>query len=309
MSLVERALKKLQESRVGAPIESDAPTLSVGARAAEAVATHSARHEQGAPSSPKQATKSRRSERTVVVDKNALRAMELLPPVNLERQIASQYQQIKRPLIASALGKGSEPIPNAYAIMLASALPGEGKTFTSINLALSMALERDIEIILIDADVAKPHVTRIFDVSSEKGLLDLLADSSLDPESAILDTNIPGLSLLPAGRQTETATELLASARMEQLIKQLAGEGGRRILLFDSPPLLLSTESRALVHAVGQVVLVVRAEVTPRRAVQEAIEAIGESKPTSLILNQTSTPASGGYYGYGTYGDSTSSST
>jgi protein-tyrosine kinase len=240
--------------------------------------------------------------RKVIVDRNALRAMQLLPPVKLERQIGSQYQQVKRPLIASALGKGA----TAQAIMLASALPGEGKTFTSINLALSMALEKDTEVLLIDADVAKPHLTKIFGMQAERGLLDLLTDSALRPESVILSTDIPGLSLLPAGRQTESATELIASERMVQIIQQLGAADSRRINLFDSPPLLLSTESRALVPSVGQVVLVVRAEITPRRAVQDALAMIPDDKPVSLILNQSSVPASEGYYGYGTYGDQSS---
>jgi exopolysaccharide/PEP-CTERM locus tyrosine autokinase len=229
--------------------------------------------------------------------------MELMPPAAFERQIASQYQHVKRPLVAAALGKSSSPVANGHLIMLASALPGEGKTFTSINLALSMALEKDTEVLLIDADVVKPHVTRIFGLLAERGLLDLLTDSTLHPDSLILPTDVPGLSILPAGRQVANATELLASARMEQIVTQLGGARGRRIVLFDSPPLLLSTESRAIVAVVGQVVLVVRAESTSRTAVSDAIDLVGEARPISLILNQSESPPSSGYYGYGSYGD------
>ena len=298
MSLVERALKKLQESRTTSP-SSDG--VSQDRRGVAATLQHSSASSAEPFTSPivELAPKIEFSNRKVIIDRNALRALQLLPPVNLERQIASQYQQVKRPIIASAFGKG----PMAQAIMLASALPGEGKTFTSINLALSMALEKDTEVLLIDADVAKPHLTKIFGMQGERGLLDLLTDSTLRPESVILPTDIPGLSLLPAGKQTETATELIASERMAQIIQQLGAADSRRINLFDSPPLLLSTESRALVPSVGQVVLVVRAEMTPRRAVQDALAMISEDKPVSLILNQSSVPASEGYYGYGTYGD------
>jgi protein-tyrosine kinase len=309
MSLVERALKKLQESRSGAPGTNQLSTLAHSAMPATPVRPMSTSSHAGARSDERSALAREMPDRPelpsrrVVIDRAALRAMELLPPADLERQIASQYQQVKRPLIASALGKTGNSPRNGHAIMLASALPGEGKTFTSINLALSIALEKDTEILLVDADVAKPHLTKIFGLQAERGLLDLLTDSSIHPESVILPTDVPGLSILPAGRQTDTATELLASKRMEHVVAQLAGVKGHRIVLFDSPPLLLSTESRALVPSVGQVVLVVRAEATPQRAVQEAIEAIGDGKPVSLILNQTSTPAASGYYGYGTYGD------
>jgi Mrp family chromosome partitioning ATPase len=188
--------------------------------------------------------------------------------------------------------------------MLASALPGEGKTFTTINLALSLALEKEMEVLLVDADVAKPHVSRIFGIEDERGLIDLLVNHELHPNQLILRTSVPGLTMLPAGHPIDTATELLASARMGEIVQQLAAPDGRRIVLFDSPPLLLTTESRALAASSGQVVLVVRAESTSRHAVQDAIDALPEGKPISLILNHTNTPASSGYYGYGSYGDS-----
>jgi exopolysaccharide/PEP-CTERM locus tyrosine autokinase len=299
MSLVERALKKLQESKSStavAPIMVAGQVMRPGVRAATDTSQVPSKL---APFSPTPVDPSRRA---VSIDRNALRAMHLLPPPPFERQVAGQYQHIKRPLVASALGKSDPRIPNGHLIMLASALPGEGKTFTSINLALSLALEKDIEVLLVDADVAKPHVTRLFGLQSERGLLDLLVDRSLHAESLILPTDVPGLSLLPAGRQIDTATELLASEHMQQVAKQLGGSHGRRVVLFDSPPLLLSTESRAMLGAIGQVVLVVRAEVTAQQAVNDAIEAVGE-KPTTLILNQSNSGFAPGYYGYGTYGD------
>jgi exopolysaccharide/PEP-CTERM locus tyrosine autokinase len=251
-----------------------------------------------------------RPSRIVNIDKEALRAMRLMPPAAMERRTASQYQRIKRPLVAAARGKSDPPIENGHIIMLASALPGEGKTFTSINLALSLAREKDIDVLLVDADVAKPHVSRVLGVDGERGLLDLLADGDLHPESVILHSNVPGLAILPAGKRTETATELLASERMHEIAAELAGPGGgRRIVLFDSPPLLLSTESQALIGSIGQVVLIVRAESTPRSAVMSALEALGDSKPISLILNQSSMEPDASQYGYGSYGDAPDSQT
>lgn len=242
----------------------------------------------------------------VHIDRAALREMELLPPLNLERLIASQYQHVKRPLVASALGKAgasAEVNSKGNVIMMTSALPGEGKTFTSINLALSMALEKDTHVLLIDSDVVKPRLSGIFGLEDRPGLLDLLVDGSLRPESVILPTDVKGLSIMPAGRPRDGSTELLASARMEQVVAEL-GAGRKRIVLFDTPPLLLTTEARAMVPVMGQVVLVIRAEVTSRSAVVDALDAIGEGTPISLILNQSSAAPSTGYYGYGSYGNS-----
>jgi receptor protein-tyrosine kinase len=309
MSLVERALKKLQEAKQSVPptvqvpqvVQPAAPT----ALAPKLPAAKPAR-EPAPPVAPLLQPRQPvplESTRIVHIDRAALREMDLLPPATMERQIASQYQHIKRPLVASVLSRNPALGDVAHVIMVASALPGEGKTFTSLNLALSLALEKDIEVLLVDADVAKPHVSRILGVENEKGLLDLLVDTQLHANQVILRTDVSGLSVLPAGQRIETATELLASDRMAQVVEQLAAPDGRRIVVFDSPPLLLSTESRVLVSSAGQVVLVVRAEVTAQQAVKDAIAAIGEGKPVSLILNQTSAPPAGGYYGYGSYGD------
>jgi exopolysaccharide/PEP-CTERM locus tyrosine autokinase len=193
--------------------------------------------------------------------------------------------------------------PAARLVLMTSALPGDGKTFTSINLALSMAREKDVSILVIDADVAKPHISHVFGVERERGLLDALEDAALDIESLVLPTDVAGLSILPAGQHNDSATELLASARMNQVLTRLMTRDPRRIVLLDSPPLLLSTESRTLLEIAGQVVLVVRAGGTPRRAVQEAIGYIGEDKPLGLVLNQSQMALSEGYYGYGSYGD------
>lgn len=299
MSLVEQALKKLQAN--GRPA-----TPVVHRPAGVVVSEHrpAPPAQQGSAAAPRPQPAVEIPSRIVKIDREALRNMQLLPPVAWERQVASQYQHIKRPLVAGAVGRGGPKIPDGHLIMIASALPGEGKTFTSINLSLSLALEKDIELLLVDADVAKPHVSRIFGVDRERGLLDLLTDVNLHPDSVILRTDVPGLSILPAGHMMETATELLASERMNEVVAQLAGTDGRRIVLFDSPPLLLSTESRALLPHVGHVVLIAKAESTPQKAVMEAvaaIEAAGE-RPISLILNQSATRLSDGYYGYGTYG-------
>jgi exopolysaccharide/PEP-CTERM locus tyrosine autokinase len=183
--------------------------------------------------------------------------------------------------------------------MMASALPGDGKTFTSINLALSISRERDTTVVLVDADVAKPHISRIFGVDQELGLLDALSDPSLDIESLVLPTDVKGLSILPAGKPREHATELVASSQMKDVVRRLIAAHAHRIALFDSSPLLVSSESRALAAFVGQVALVVRAGRTPRQAVLDAIGHLGEGKSVGLVLNQGRASFSEGLYGYG----------
>jgi len=283
MTIVERAIEKLR--RAGAQ-PAGAPPKVVGALVHEA--------DPGLPA----VAPSRR----IRVDRDALRLAGYLPESSRDRQFADHYRQIKRPLIAKAFG-GPTPGPSPRLIMMASALPGDGKTFTSINLAMSMARERDISVVLVDADVPKPHVSRIFGVNNEIGLMEALNDPTLDVESLLLPTDVGSLSILPAGRTHEGATELLASARMAAIVARLLARNPHRIVLFDSPPLLVSSESRALASIAGQVVLVVRNGATPRDAVLQTIDELGEGKDISLVLNQGRVSNGGGYYyGYG-YGN------
>lgn len=282
MSLVEQALKKLQAARGGV---APAPTpVRVHART-------------GAAASPPAAPVVR-STRVVNLNREQMRAAGVLAPPQEERRILQQFRQIKRPLVANALGRGTPPLANGHLIMMASALPGDGKTFTSINLALSLALEKDVNVLLVDADVAKPHITRIFGVDGEPGLLDVLRDEHLDAESVILATDVPNLSILPAGRPSDTATELLASDRMQAVAARLGSADPKRIVLLDSPPLLLTTESRAMASVVGQIVLVVGAGSTPQKAVFDALDILGEGKHIGLVLNQSDENAHEGYYDY-----------
>jgi protein-tyrosine kinase len=239
----------------------------------------------------------------ILIDKARLQAAGLLPPADETWQIAEQYRQIKRPLIAAAAG-GSAQLPNGHVIMIASALPGEGKTFTAVNLAFSMAREKDINVLLVDGDAPKPEISKVFGVSECVGLFDLLQDETPDLESAVLSTDVPGLSLLPAGRRrSEHATELLASERMRALVARLRDRDARRIVLVDSPPLLLTTESRALAAVAGQVVLIVRAAHTAHQTVLDALAYL-EGRAVALVLNQNMQMAQGYYhYAYGEAGN------
>jgi exopolysaccharide/PEP-CTERM locus tyrosine autokinase len=222
----------------------------------------------------------------VIVNADALRKLGMLPPESHEVEIAQQYGEIKRPLIAHAFGRRATKIEDGNLIMVSSAISGEGKTFCSINLALSMARERDHSVLLVDADVAKPHTSKILGVANKPGLLDALEDRELDVRSLILPTDIDNLNILPAGQPRRHATELLASASMENVCRKLGRLSAGQIVIFDSPPLLQTSEAKVLASLTGQVVLVVRAETTSRDAVSAALFGLGEEKAVSLVLNQ-----------------------
>ena len=242
-----------------------------------------------------------RSDRAVRNFIPALRAGGLLAPEGEDRKLAAEYRKIKQPLLSAMMAGDRPRLGNV--VVVTSALPGDGKSFTAVNLALSLALERDREVVLVDGDVAKPNVTHVLGMDGEPGLLDLVA-AGCKLEEAIVKTDHPALYVLPSGKQSGEATEILRSERMASMIKLLASEP-KRIALIDSPPLLATSEAGVLTSLAGQVVLVVRAAHTPQEAVLHAIEAISDDIPVSLVLNQVdavSAHRSGyyGQYGYGT---------
>jgi protein-tyrosine kinase len=293
VSLVERALQKIQASDRAKRAAAPATNVVVGEVVARADLRPAPAPKPAPPINPN---------RVVKVDREALRASGLLPPVEHERMLADQYRAIKRPLIREAFEVPASEGPPRQLIMIASALPGDGKTFTGINLAMSMAREADHAVVLVDGDVIKPHLSKLFGIDREPGLLDVLADPKLDARSVILPTDIPGLSLVPAGTASETATEMLASARMGEVMQQLVTWDPSGIVLFDSLPILLTSEARVLSSLMGQIVMVIKAGGTPQQAVSDAIEALGPDKKTWLVLNQAETSGPLGYYYGSQYG-------
>ena len=236
----------------------------------------------------------------IEINREALRRAGFFAPEDEERILVDEYRQIKRPLIAHAFGKRADKIQDDHLILVTSAIAGEGKTFTCINLALSLAREQDRSVLLIDADLVKSHITRLFGAEDRLGLLDLLEkDSGFDLDDVILSTDIEGLSVMTSGAMRTHSSELLASERMESVIRALNSQAENRIVLFDSSPLLMTSEAKILTSLVGQVVLVVAAEQTPQQAVFDAIATIDEGKAVNLVLNQARHASGNGYYGYG----------
>lgn len=236
----------------------------------------------------------------VDINLEAIAAAGLLVPNATRSKIADEYRVIKRPLIANAMGKGVPRVANGNLIMVTSALPGEGKTFSAVNLAISIAMELDNTVMLVDADVARPSVLNMLGLPPARGLLDVVDRNSVDISDVLLRTNIEKLSILPSGTQHQRATELLASAAMVRLLHDMASRYPDRIIIFDSPPLLLTTEARALATHMGQVVMVVHAGQTAQAAVKDAVNAIEACPIKMMILNQSREVGAAGYgYGYG----------
>jgi protein-tyrosine kinase len=235
----------------------------------------------------------------LTIDVAALRASGLLPEVAQDRRLADQYRRIKRPILNRVRELTGQFGHRAQMLMVASALPGDGKTFTSLNLALSIARERDFSVLLVDADVSKRHISRAFGLQDRPGLLDAVVQDSSYVGAYIVTTDIPNFSILPAGRPRETATELLSSVTMSAVAANLCFGDSQRVVVFDSPPLLVSSEARAIASLVTQIILVVRSGVTPQAAVREAKSGIEASKLTGIVFNGNQSAAGEDYYGYG----------
>lgn len=240
----------------------------------------------------------------VPVDLPMLREAGFIIPGAPPSALSEEFRLVKRQLLIAAMGgHDSQPLRNGRLILVCSAQPNEGKTFCSVNLALSMASETDIEVLLVDADVAKPEILSTLGLSGSMGLMDALADPSLDVEQLIIRTDVPNLSVLAAGRQTHNDTELLASSRTRALIDGLVSANPRRIVLFDSAPALAASPASVLALHVGQVLLVVRADQTSEGELREAISLVNACPHIQLMLNAVSFSGSnrkfGSYYGFG----------
>lgn len=235
------------------------------------------------------------------IDLTGLTEKGYLTPGEGRSQLAQEMRRIKRPLLLNIQKEQANPsgAPPANLIMITSSLPGEGKTFISINLAISLAAELDKRVLLVDADVSKGGITEQLGIQVERGLSDLLYETNYISEDAVLTSNIERLSILPAGGNTDQVDELYASELMGTITRELAQADPDRVVLFDAPPLLATTEAAVLARHMGQVVVIVEANKTPQDAVAHAVAQLEGCANVSMILNKTSQRDSGAYgYGY-----------
>lgn len=241
---------------------------------------------------------SRSASRTLKVNLNKLRQQRMITPDGERTPISENFRRIKRPLLANVASPKSPP--GANLIMITSPLPEEGKTFCAINLAISIAMEMDRTVLLVDADVARPSVTTVLGVraESEKGLMDVLLDHA-QVTDVLCRTDIGKLSILPAGTSYARATEMLASEKMGALLQDMAERYHDRIIIFDSPPLLAASEAAVLASRMGQILVVVEAGRTTETALKDALSRIESSHVVGVLLNKGAPPGAGYYGGYG----------
>lgn len=215
--------------------------------------------------------------------------------------IQEEFRHIKRKLLNNAFGPAAKTLKNSNLIMVSSSNPNEGKTFISINLALSIALEQEKTVLLVDADVLRPSIHRELEFESKQGLLEYLLDKVTSLSDVIYNTNVANLKIIPAGKPHHLTNELLASTKMATLAEELAQRYPDRIVIFDCPPILGVTETPVLSSLVGQAVVVVEESTTKLEDVKKAVSQLNEDIAVGFVMNKTvrSKKDEYGYYGYG----------
>jgi len=246
--------------------------------------------------------------KTVRLDFRALRQNGLITPDNMTSAISNEFRGIKRRL----LQKVRDPQTRAAVsnlIMVTSSLPGEGKTFSSINLALSLAAERGLQVLLIDADVIRPSVGNMFVAPPSEGLTDLLT-GKVSRVSDVLHrcTDIPNLAVIFAGNPSVNTPELISSGKMANLCKELSARYPDRVIVLDTPPVLASAEPAILASYVHHLVMVVAADQTDRHQLRKSLESVASCQSVSLLFNKAPSwneQEYVAYYGYANPGAQT----
>ena len=232
------------------------------------------------------------------IDPELLRQQNLILPDEKRNPIAEVFRRIKRRILLNL----AHPTPDTYPnlVMVTSAAPGEGKSYCAANLALSIALEMDHAVILVDGDVARPSISKMFGVEVDKGLMDVLLERQVRLTDVLFRTNIGKLMLLQAGMAHPHATEMLSSGAMQRLLKELSEHDPNRVIVFDSPPIMAASEASSLAGQMGQVVVVVESGKTTEMLLKTALARIESSNIVGLILNKGEHASL--LDGYGEYG-------
>jgi exopolysaccharide/PEP-CTERM locus tyrosine autokinase len=317
MNIIEKALEKKAEKNEKSA-QSKEPRIEKNA-SFKSVSEDLLERESGSPE-PEVMTNSdaisqgilgKRSKAPVLTGKEAdlrvnlalLKEKGMLVPEVSQSQLADEYRVIKRPILDNIEGQDLNGIERANLVLVTSSLPGEGKTFTAANLALSIATERDKTVMLIDGDVAKPSISKLFGIESKKGLIDLI-EGEASFQDVLLHTDIPNLAIMPAGKIHEQSTEILASSAMKEIISEISSRYKDRVVIIDSPPLLAATQGEVLASLVGQVVMVIESDSTAQHLVSEAAEKLASCEVVGCVLNKSRSGfGMGYYYGYGNYAE------
>jgi len=317
MSIIERALKKAQQQGKPVPAAADGVQPSerqieqqfeqtavpvASTEASEVSVQPVVAKSDRRPAFDAASLTSRDMKRIVEIDFAKLRELGRMPPDDSSHQNEEEMRRIKWPLLAALGGRGgAEPARNQV-VLVTSAEPSEGKSYTSLNLALSIVRDREMRVILVDGDVALPGITATLGLDGANGLNDVLDDPSLDVNDVIYRTTVDGLFFVPAGKWHDHSPELIAGSRMPQIIQDLGSRVGNGVVILDSPPLLATNEAQVATRYVGHVLMVVRADRTEQQAVLDALALIDKSTPVSAVLNGVEASLLSKYYGQYYYG-------
>lgn len=293
MSIIERAVRRQKPAETETLHE---PRLAPAASPLQSPHPEEEANRRGA--------QPRRSVTTVpspfdTIDLGRLERAGMIVPDGKRTQLSEEFRAIKRLLLQNVKRRDAAAPRNANLIAVTSSFPNEGKTFSSINLAMSLSLELDHSVLLVDADVAQAR-RDFLGLKHTEGLMDLLIDPELSLEKTVIRTNVARLDVLLAGRSHHQANELLASDGMSRLLDRLAAQGPDRIVIFDAPPLLVTTEAGTLAHRAGQVIMVVEADKTTQTHLKAALAQL-EGCSVFGILNKSTGGLGQDVYDYGRY--------
>jgi receptor protein-tyrosine kinase len=224
--------------------------------------------------------------RTIELDFDQLSAKGFITPNSPRTRTTEEFRLIKRGILQGVSAARKSGVRHPNLIMVTSAIPSEGKTFNAVNLAISIASEPDYRALLIDADLIRPSVFRTLGAEPQRGLIDIIENREDSLADLLVHTNVDGLTLLDSGTLHPMAAELLASERMQDFIDEIARRYTDRIIIFDAPPVLITSEPTVLASLMSQVVFVIEAERTPRTQVREALDLIGPGPNVGLVLNK-----------------------
>ena len=175
--------------------------------------------------------------------------------------------------------------PSIKSVLITSAAPGDGKSFVSANLAVSLALNYDRKVLLVDADVRRSETHKIFGLKHvEKGICDFLS-GRMPLASLLVKTSLPNLIILPAGKLMRGQAELRSLENLPKLFEELKAHFNEYFIVVDSPPPKLASETGVLARLVDSIVIIIKSGVTKRKLVEDTIDLIDKEKIAGIVFN------------------------
>jgi receptor protein-tyrosine kinase len=235
------------------------------------------------------------------VDMTSLFRAGMIDWNRVRSRVSEEFRLVQRQIVRTAFtAAGAEP-GFSNLLMITSSIPGEGKSFTALNLAACIARQRDHHVLLIDIDSKRDSFCMALGLGDAPGLLDLAANPELEATQVMARTAIENLSVLPIGIERDLGPELFASKQMTKLIQAIGRRYADRLIVLDAPPTLSTSDPAALAPIVGQVLFVVEAERTQREEVVSSLDLLQACPTITLLLNKVQVQTRYTFGAYSTY--------